>query len=309
LKHEFKASKTSPAHLCSLCGAEKLVVGEGSDCLAAVHPDPAIDRLYRQRRQAALEADWGATSYKRSGGWADLETIQAQLALLDPLGDWYYEGDQHDGHGWVVRRPEPETTHTEAFAALHAEREAERAAEAQAEAERRAEADAQRLAEKAGTNTPSGAEPRKGAKAMASKTKATEPTTATVDLHKELVKQLGEAGVKVTPKWSPTKKYAAYKRADGKTLAYVFAQNASGIKVKAALTLAEVERSAKKAWVDNAKEAPFSIRGFFVEPTLYLAVDAIKAASAKVEPKKAPAKRAPSKTTTATTAAPAAEAV
>jgi len=147
--------------------------------------------------------------------------------------------------------------------------------------------------------TTDGPEAQEGdAKAMASKTSTTPTPEATpevpqtpeatpevpqVDLHKELQAQLKEAGVKVTPKWSPSKKYAAYKQADGKTLAYVFAQTSSGIKVKACLEMKELDRAAKKSWLDNSKEAPFSIRGFFTQENLGQAVAAIKATAAKLE--------------------------
>jgi len=140
--------------------------------------------------------------------------------------------------------------------------------------------------------TTDGPEAQEGdAKAMASKTSTTQTPEATevpqVDLHKELVAALKEAGIKVTPKWSPTKKYAAYKQADGKTLAYVFAQTSSGIKVKAGLEMKELDRASKKHWLDNSKEAPFSIRGFFTQDTLAQAVQAIQATAAKLEAAKA----------------------
>lgn len=151
----------------------------------------------------------------------------------------------------------------------------------------------------------------RSAKAMAPKTSTTKTPEATevpqVDLHLELVAQLKEQGYKVTPKWSPSKKYAAYKQADGKTLAYVFAQTSSGIKVKAGLEMKELDRAAKKAWLDNSKEAPFSIRGFFTQDTLPLAVEAIKATAGKLaaakaakaeSAKKPAAKKAPAKKTT-----------
>jgi len=170
--------------------------------------------------------------------------------------------------------------------------------------------------------TTDGAEPQEGdAKAMASKTSTTQTPEATpevpqVDLHKELVAQLKEAGLKVTPKWSPTKKYAAYKQADGKTLAYVFSQTSSGIKVKAGLEMKELARADKKHWLDNSKEAPFSIRGFFTLDTLGQAVQAIQATAAKLEAakaakaeaKKAPAKKASTKTKKEQASQPAPEA-
>ena len=130
----------------------------------------------------------------------------------------------------------------------------------------------------------------RSAKAMAPKKQTSttpEATEPQVNLHQELVSQLKEAGIKVTPKWSPTKKYAAYKADNGKTLAYVFAQTSSGIKVKAGLELKELDRAAKKHWLDNSKEAPFSIRGFFTQANLGQAVEAIKATAAKQEAAKA----------------------
>ena len=142
------------------------------------------------------------------------------------------------------------------------------------------------------------------AKAMASTdTTSTTPeaTEPQVNLHQELVSQLKEAGIKVTPKWSPTKKYAAYKQADGKTLAYVFAQTSSGIKVKAGLEMKELDRAAKKSWLDNSKEAPFSIRGFFTLDNLGQAVEAIKATAEKLaqaKAAKAEAKKPAAKKTT-----------
>ena len=131
-------------------------------------------------------------------------------------------------------------------------------------------------------------------------------STPQVDLHKELVAQLKTAGVKVTPKWSPSKKYAAYKLASGKTIGYVFAQTSSGIKVKAGVTLKELG-TGKKGWLDNSKEAPFSARGFFTQANLDKAVAALKlsaekveaAAKAQAEAKKAKATKAAAKVTKA----------
>src|SRR3954469_6710111 len=175
-------------------------------------------------------------------------------------------------------------SHTEAFEALHAERQAARVAEAQAKAEARALADSERLAAKKAATDEADASGR-SAKAMAPTTDSTKQDSTKVeapqvDLHKELVALLKKEGVKVTPKWSPSKKYAAYKLASGKTIGYVFAQTRSGIKVKAGVTLKELG-SAKKGWVDNSKKAPFSARGFFTQDTLDKAVHALKLTAEK----------------------------
>ena len=75
--------------------------------VAAKHPDPEINKLYKARREAATAADYGGTSYKRSQGWVTSEQIADQLRKLDPDGDWYYEGFNYDTMRWEVnRRPE-----------------------------------------------------------------------------------------------------------------------------------------------------------------------------------------------------------
>lgn len=102
--HRFYIPKYSNTTICRTCGAYEHVVGADSECLAARHPDPEINKLYKARRKACLEADWAGTSYKRSNGWASSEAIAAELTRLDPKGDWYFEGDRHDGRGWRVER-------------------------------------------------------------------------------------------------------------------------------------------------------------------------------------------------------------
>lgn len=69
----------------------------------AKHADPAINRLYRARRKAATEADWAATSYKRSKGHADLARIEDELRALDPGGEWRREGYNFDKGEWEVK--------------------------------------------------------------------------------------------------------------------------------------------------------------------------------------------------------------
>jgi hypothetical protein len=197
------------------------------------------------------------------------------------------------------RPPLSKTTHTEAFSALHAGRQAERAAQAEALAQARAEADIQRLAKQASPiNGPVAQEGDAKAMASDSTTQTPEATEPQVNLHQELVSQLKAQGLKVTPKWSPTKKYAAYKGSNGKTLAYVFAQTGSGIKLKVRLSLEDVQ--GQEGWLDNSKEAPFSIRGFFTLESLGLAVEAIlevsvrlaEAKTSKKEPASEPAPEA-----------------
>jgi hypothetical protein len=350
--HRWQTRKTNPVlgRYCSTCQASELTVGTDSACLAARHSDPELDGLFRARRKAAEAAD--GSGVKASRGWAELDSLGQKLMELDPDGDWFYEGNHHDGRGWVVSRPEKEALHTEAFAAFQAARDAKALSRGQAtrvsignvrpgqdiyvlrsgrlkhqgtvlEVPARQggsagftlklEKDGKEVSTWGGSATQfyvateathiNGAEPQKGdAKAMASKTTSTEsktskPEATQVDLHKALQTQLKEAGLKVTVQWSPSKKYAAYK-VDGQTLAYVFTQTATGIKVKARVELKELGKD-KKAWLDSSKEAPFSARGFFTEANLAMAVTALSLAAeklataktAKAEAKKAQAKK------------------
>ena len=101
MKHRWHKSRTMQGYYCSTCqitSYEKL----DTECLAAKHEDPEIDKLYRARRKAAEAAD--GSGFKAVDGWRSLESIQAELQRVDPDGDWYYEGNRYDGLGWRVRR-------------------------------------------------------------------------------------------------------------------------------------------------------------------------------------------------------------
>lgn len=103
MKHRWIESKWMPGYGCTTCRMHSHTKLD-TECLAARHADPEINKLYRARRKAAEAAD--ESGYKAMKGWADLERISAQLREIDPDGDWYYEGNLHDGEGWRVRRRE-----------------------------------------------------------------------------------------------------------------------------------------------------------------------------------------------------------
>jgi hypothetical protein len=69
----------------------------------AVHPDPQINSLYKARRKAAERSN--TSGHVGIEGWLTLEQVENQLNIVDPDGDWRYEGDNWDGQGWQVRRP------------------------------------------------------------------------------------------------------------------------------------------------------------------------------------------------------------
>jgi hypothetical protein len=102
VRHNFPP-QDGPVRLCRTCGASFWRVGD-APCGVARHPDPEVDALYRARRRAARDAD--ESGWRGVDGWASLERVEARLREVDPDGDWRYEGDRYDGHGWVVRRPE-----------------------------------------------------------------------------------------------------------------------------------------------------------------------------------------------------------
>ena len=81
--------------------------------VAAKHSDPEINKLYKARRKAATEGDWGGTSYKRTSGIASLEQIENELRKRDPEGDWHFEGFNYDSMRWEVNRPGPEGVRSE----------------------------------------------------------------------------------------------------------------------------------------------------------------------------------------------------
>jgi hypothetical protein len=112
-------------------------------------------------------------------------------------------------------------------------------------------------------------------------TQTTEATEPQVDLLKELLAQLKAEGIKPTLRWSPTNKYASL-LVEGMSIGQVFAQTSSGIKVKAAVTLKELGRSAG-SWRDNSHESnPYTAMGFFARPTeVKRATAALKLAAAK----------------------------
>lgn len=101
-RHRWYTPKWAPSLIvCRTCGASQDTVGADSACLIARHPDPAINKLYRERRKAARAADDGRSAAR---GWATLERIEAELRAVDPDGDWRHEGDRYDGRGWRVNR-------------------------------------------------------------------------------------------------------------------------------------------------------------------------------------------------------------
>jgi hypothetical protein len=92
-----------PGFECTTCRRHSYQ-REDTPCLAARHADPAINKLYIARREAAEAAD--GSGFPAIDGWTDLEAIGRKLAEVDPDGDWYYEGNAYDGLGWRVFRPE-----------------------------------------------------------------------------------------------------------------------------------------------------------------------------------------------------------
>lgn len=103
MKHRWYPSKWMQGVYCSTCQISSYERND-SECLVARHADPAIDKLYRARRKAAMASD--ESGWKGIEGWESLEQIEAELRKIDPDGDWRYEGNRYDGQGWTVRRPE-----------------------------------------------------------------------------------------------------------------------------------------------------------------------------------------------------------
>jgi len=103
-----------------------------------------------------------------------------------------------------------------------------------------------------------------------------------VDLFKELIAQLREQGIKPKVRWSPTRKYASL-LVNSTNIGYVFPQTASGIKVKAGVTVKELGRGASKHWKDISHESKvYAALGFFNTPAeVERATAALKLAAAK----------------------------
>jgi hypothetical protein len=104
VKHRWYASKWSSGWSCSTCRVHDWSVEkpDGGECGAASHSDPAINKLYRERRKAAEAAD--ESGFKGMRGWDDLAKVESELRKVDPDGDWRFEGNRHDGRGWRVER-------------------------------------------------------------------------------------------------------------------------------------------------------------------------------------------------------------
>lgn len=66
--------------------------------------DSELNRLYRERRRLASAANGSGLPAMRA--WAKLEALEERLRRIDPDGDWHWEGDNWDGLGWQVRRPD-----------------------------------------------------------------------------------------------------------------------------------------------------------------------------------------------------------
>jgi hypothetical protein len=268
--HRWQQSRSGPWTLCRDCGANQSVVGEDSLCLLARHTDPAINRLMRQRRQACEAAD--SDSGRSARGWRDSEVISSQLHELDPDGDWYYEGNLYDGHGWVVRRPTSGPTTLTCPGCG------------------RQQVTTDLATFRCPTCGSSSTSTRQNGGSKEATTMATTASTTSteLDLIKAVLEGLKAEGLKVKATWTP--KYARLTTAEG-TIGYIWKPSRNGIKVKAAATLKELGTGLKKGWKDNSKEgAMASLRWATNEAEVASVVAGLKVAADKLAAKKAEVK-------------------
>jgi hypothetical protein len=279
-RHRWYASKHMQGFFCSDCNRHSHE-REASECLVAVHPDPAINKLYRARRKAATAAD--GSGYKASRGWAELEQIQTQLRELDPEGDWRLEGNYYDGLGWRVKRPEGEATDP-------ARREVEPSRPTGSAGTDPTDATQRRAYMARKTATPS----------TASTKTAAAPKAEAVQFQPLLIAALKAEGVKPEVRVAPKGNYSSL-LLDGTNIAYLDKQTSKGMKVIAAGKPGEL----KNGFVASGRSGKFAAQLLVSKEAevakaaagLKLVAEALAAATrpapkAKAEPKPKPAPKA-----------------
>ena len=113
-----------------------------------------------------------------------------------------------------------------------------------------------------------------------SKTTATKPETAAADLMKVLLDELKAQGVKVTPKWAPSKNYASL-LVGGTNIGYVFKQTSRGMRIEPAASIADLPKGTK-GWKPGTRSERFALVGqVTTEAEAKAAAAVLKATDAK----------------------------
>lgn len=113
--------------------------------------------------------------------------------------------------------------------------------------------------------------------------RTTTKTPAQLDLHKLLLAELAQKGVKVKARWAPSRNYASL--LVGKTnIGYVFQQTRHGIRVEPAASKGDLPKTVK-GFKPGTRSERFALVGVFTdEPGVKQAATALAVAAKKAAP-------------------------